>query len=138
MNGNKYKYREDDTEIYHNISCIIALEQVVKIHNKCIAAVTHLNNGKFKGDDLANLWGIGLKAAQKTLKATTQLSTRHLSGKIHRRVRTKMHQRRYRQLWGHLSRFASVAFMSKVKSLGGNNYFQLFCNNGAFTKVYPM
>ena len=50
----------------------------------------------------------------------------------------KMHQRRYRQLWGHLSRFASDAFMSKVKSFRGNNYFQLFCNNGAFTKVYPM
>ena len=138
MNSNEYKYLENDTEIYQSIAGITVLEKVVKYHNQCISAVSHLNNGKFKSEDLANLWGIGLKAAQKTLKATTQLSTRHLNGKIHRRVRTKMHQRRYRQLWGHLSRFASDTFMSKVKSLRGNNYFQLFCNNGAFTKVYPM
>jgi len=49
-----------------------------------------------------------------------------------------MHQRRYKQLWGHLSRFSSDTFKSKVKSLRGSQYFQLFCNNGAFTKVYPL
>ena len=49
-----------------------------------------------------------------------------------------MHQRRYRKLWGHLSRFSTDTFQSKVKSLRGNKYFQLFCNQGTFTKAYPV
>ena len=137
-NVSEYKYLEHDFDISWNIQGISTLKQVVQSHSNRISAITHLNNGKFKAEDLANLWGIGINAAQRTLKSTTQLSTRHLNGKIHRRVRTKVHQRRYRQLWGHLSRFSSDTFKSKVKSLRGNNYFQLFCNNGAFTKTYSM
>ena len=57
---------------------------------------------------------------------------------IHQRVCARMHQKRYRQLWGHLSRFSSDTFESQTKSLRGNQYFQLFCNSGAFTKVYAL
>ena len=135
---NEYKYLEQDFDISYNIQGISLLRKFVQTHNARVAAIAHAYDGKFKANDLANLWGIGFKAAQRTLKATTQLSTRHLNGKIHRRVQTRMHQYMYRQLWGHLSRFLSDTFKSKVKSLRGNNYFQLFCNNGAFTKVYPM
>ena len=133
-----YKYLEQDLDISWNVKGTNILSQIVQTHNSRISAIAHLNDGKFKADDLANLWGIGSSATARTLKATTQLATRYLNGKIHRRVRTRMHQRRYRQLWGHLSRFSSDTFKSKTKSLRGNNYFQLFCNNGAFTKVYPM
>ena len=133
-----YSYLEEDFNISSYVQGISALNAAVQYHTERISAISHQYNGKFKAEDLANLWGIGIKAAEKTLKSTTQLSTRHLNGKVHRRVRTKMHQRRYRQLWGHLSRFSSDTFQSKVKSLRGNRYFQLFTNNGAFTKAYPM
>ena len=135
---NEYKYLEHDFDISWNIQGLNTLDHIINVHSKRILAISHLNNGKFKAEDLANLWGIGTNAAQRTLNATTQLATRHLNGRVSKRVRTRMHQRRYRQLWGHLSRFSSDTFKSKVKSLRGNNYFQLFCNNGAFTKIYSM
>ena len=135
---NIHPYLEDDFNISYNIQGLRALNDIVNQHENRIAAITHLNTSKLTGNDLAKLWGIGIKAADRTLKATTQLSTRYLNGKIHRRVRTRMHQRRYRQLWGHLSRFSTDTFQSKVKSLRGNKYFQLFCNQGAFTKSYAM
>ena len=138
MNTGGYKYLEEDFEIAHTIQGVSTLEKIAHTHSQRISSISHMHNGKFKAEDLANLWGIGVKAANKTLRATTQLSTRQISGRIHKRVRTRMHQRRYRQLWGHLSRFSSDTFKSKVKSLRGNNYFQLFTNNAAFTKVYPM
>ena len=134
----EYKYLEQDFDISYNIQGVGILRRVIQTHNTRVAAISHLYNGKFNANDLANLWGIGINAASKTLKSTTQLSTRHLNGKMHRRVRTRMHQRRYKQLWGHLSRFSSDTFKAKVKSLRGNIYFQLFCNNGAFTKIYSM
>ena len=136
--SNIYPYLENDFEISYNIQGLKIIEMAVDLHDKSIAAMALSHSNKLSPDKLANLWGIGIKAAQRTLKSTTQTSTRYLSGKIHRRVRTRMHQRRYRQLWGHLSRFSSDTFKSNVKSLRGSQYFQLFCNGGAFTKVYPL
>ena len=98
----------------------------------------HKNSGEYQADDLANLCGIRVKAALRILKSTTLLATRHINGKVHRSIRIKMHQRQYRELWIFLSRFSSDIFKSKVKSLRGNQYFQLFCNSGVFAKVYPM
>jgi hypothetical protein len=89
-------------------------------------------------ESLAKLWHIGLEAAQRTLKATTQDFIRVGTGRVHRRVKTKAHQSRYKQLGGYLGMFASDTFHSKVTSLRGNNYCQLFCNRGNYVEVYPM
>ena len=137
-NNIRYPYLEDDSEITHCVQGLGIINEVINQHERRISALSYRHSGKLTADKLSRLWGIGVKAADRTLKATTQLSTRHLNGKIHRRVRTRMHQRRYKQLWGHLSRFSSDTFKSKVKSLRGSQYFQLFCNSGAFTKVYPL
>ena len=138
MNDSKYSYLEGDADIAYCIQGLGILNEVVSQHEMRVSALAHKEKGKINAERLAYLWGIGIKAAERTLKSTTQLSTRHLNGKIHRRVRTRMHQRRYRQLWGHLSRFSSDTFKTKIKSLRGSQYFQLFCNDGAFTKVYPL
>ena len=87
---------------------------------------------------LASYWRVGLKTAERTLRCTTQHSMRHLKGKLTRRVRTRIHQRRYNQLHGHLGRFCSDTFTSKVTSLRGNKKFQLFSNRGNYAKLYPM
>ena len=135
---NLYTYLENDFDILHNIQCLTSLREMVNHHEKRISSLKYSASKKSSPDKLARLWGIGINAAKRTLKTTTQLSTRYLNGKIHRRVCTRMHQRRYRQLWGDLYRVSSDTFKSKVRSLHGNQYFQLFCNKGAFTKVYPL
>ena len=89
-------------------------------------------------ENLSRLWRIDLEAAKRTLQATTQDSIGIREGKIHRRVRTQAHQRRYKQLGGHLSLFASDTFKSNVKSTRGNLYCQHFCNRGNFSASYPM
>ena len=91
-----------------------------------------------KPEDLAELWGISVEAATRTLKASTQEYIRILEGRISRRVKTKAHQRQYRQLGGYLGMFASDTFHSKVVSLRGNKYIQHFCNRGNYSVSYPM
>ena len=95
-------------------------------------------DGKCSVAHLARLWGIGFKAAERTITSTTQLPQRDLKRNISRRVRTMVHQRRYRQLDGYLSRFSSNMFFSKWKSLSGNDCFQLFTNKASFSKAYGM
>ena len=105
-------------------------------HLKAVDAYS--KSGKVSPDALSKLWGIGPKSARKTVESTTQSHVRKLNGKIHRRVRTKVHQRRYRQLGGPLARFSSDTFQASCTSLRGNDYFQLFTNRGNFTKTYSM
>ena len=89
-------------------------------------------------EHLANLWQISIDAARRTLESTTQDSIRVLEGKLHRRVRTQAHQRRYNQLGGYLGMFASDTFKANVKSLRGNKYIQHFCNRGNYAASYPI
>ena len=127
---NIHSYLENDFNISYNIQGLRTLHDIVTQHENKISAITHIDTDKFTSNDIAKLWGICIKAADRTLKATTQLATRYLNGKIHQRVRTRMHQRRYRQLLGHLSRFSTDTFQSKVKLLRGNKYFQLLAIKG--------
>ena len=119
------------------ISCAMDMHILLERHEiKSMRA--RERDGKCSAAHLAKLWGIGSKAAERTLTATTQLSRRDMTGNVSRRVRTKVHQRRYRQLDGHLGRFSSDTFFSPYKSLRGNDCFQLFTNRSSFTKAYAM
>ena len=106
--------------------------------NVYIDAIHHKNYKDIHPSDLASLWGIGLKVAKRTLGATTQDYIRKLHGKISRRVKTKAHQRQYKQMDGYLSKFCSDTFKSNVTSTRGNNYIQLFSNRGNYVSCYPM
>lgn len=133
---------EDSSVIYETdddyyISGLMQLEEMVSRHN-IFALQASGRDGKCSAAHLSKLWGIGLKAAERTITATTQRSRRDLKGNISRRVRTKVHQRRYRQLDGYLGRFSSDTFFSKCKSLRGNDCFQLFTNKASYTKAYAM
>ena len=129
-------YFETNDDYY--ISGIMQLQGIVDQHNTVCSLRTNSMDGKCSATHLSKLWGIGLKAAERTITATTQLSRRDLKDNISRRVRTKVHQRRYRQLDGYLGRFSSDTFFSQCKSLRGNNCFQLFTNKASFTKAYAM
>ena len=131
-----YHYFFDSSEDNY-ISGVMLLQEAIDLH-RINSLRTKGSNGKCSAAHLAKLWGIGLKAAERTITSTTQLSRRDLSGNISRRVRTKIHQRRYRQLDGYLGRFSSDTFFAKCKSLRGNDCFQLFTNKASFTKAYAM
>ena len=103
-----------------------------------ISAVKHTSHGELTPEYLSKLWSINIENAKRTLRATTQESIRILQGKITRRVQTRAHQNRYNQLRGYLGRFASDTFKSNVRSLRGNNYIQLFCNRGNYSKCFAM
>ena len=82
----------------HNLS--IAAYDIAHIikQNVYIDAIHHVNHKDIRPSDLSSLWGIGLKVAKRTLDATTQDYMRQLQGKISRRVKTKAHQRQYKQM----------------------------------------
>ena len=104
-----------------------------------VNAISHRKTTSDVGaEELARLWKIPIEYAKRTLNATSQDSIRIAEGKIHRRVRTKAHQRRYKQLGGYLSMFASDTFKASVKSTRGNLYCQHFCNRGNFNISYPI
>ena len=76
---NSYLYLEDDFGLSHNIQGLSTLHHLADEHESRISSLSHRHSGKFTADKLANLWGIGIKSVERTLKATTQLSTRHLN-----------------------------------------------------------
>lgn len=121
----------------HYISCAMDMHMLLGLYEIKSMRVRE-KGGKCSATHLAKSWGIGTKAAERIITATTQLSRRDMSGNVSRRVRTKVHQRRYRQLDGHLGRFSSDTFFSPYKSLRGNDCFQLFTNRASFTKAYAM
>ena len=84
---------------------------------------------------LANNWGIGLKDASNTLKATSQLFIRSLLHPIERRFRTKNTALRYNQL---SCRFYSDTFFSSTKSVINNTCAQLFVTDFGYAKFSPM
>jgi len=88
---------------------------------------------------LSNLWKITLNDAKDTIRATTQRTIRQSEGMKNRRFKTVPHQRLYKQLGNdYLSKFCSDTFESKIPSLRGNRYVQLFVNRANFTRSYPM
>ena len=87
---------------------------------------------------LAKLWRIPLPLAKLTIDATTYTSIRTNEGRMSRRFRTDLYQRRYRRLGGPDSRFYTDTLFSKVKSISGETCAQLYTNRVGYTAVYPM
>ena len=123
---------------FPNMPCEIADFPTV-LHNRILAsAMTHRTTASTTKEELASLWEISLDSAARTLKATDQDSLRIRQGKMSRRVKTRAHQRRYKQLSGYLGMMTSDTFKSNVTSLRGNKYVQLFTNRGNFTQCYSI
>jgi len=103
-----------------------------------MSAVSHNSYSSLTPEYLAKKWGISLESAKHTITSTSHNSIRTTTGSTPKRFRIRAHQSCYRQLGGYLSTFASDTFSSKVKSLRGNNYVQLFCNRANFVRSYPI
>ena len=89
-------------------------------------------------EQLANMWNISVPAARDTLCSCTVDNIRQLKKGFSRQVKTRAHQRQYKQLGGYLGEFNSDTFKMNVKSTRGNNYVQLFTNKASFIQGYPM
>lgn len=103
-----------------------------------VSSVRHNIRKDIDAEKLADLWHISITNAARTLKCVDMDRIRETKGKIHRRFKTKVHQRRYKQLGGYLAQFAADIFESNVVSLRGNKYMALFCNKANFCASYAL
>ena len=83
---------------------------------------------------LSERWGIGLKAAQATIKKTTQRFLCSAVLPLSRRYRTDMmfERKTLRGQW------STDTMDGRCKSLDGNKYAQVFANKLYFSRIYPM
>ena len=107
------------------------LESCVRVS----AIQTKSRHSEIKAHELALCWGIGIKTAERTLKATTQLGVQSAIHPLHRRYRTKQLQYRYNRL---NTRLYADVFFSSVPSLSGNTCGVIFVNNLGFSHIVPM
>ena len=96
---------------------------------------TKSRHSEIKAHELVLCWGIGIKTAERTLKATTQLGIQSAIHPLHRRYRTKQLQYRYNRL---NTRLYAHVFFSSVPSMSGNTCGVIFVNNPGFLHIVPM
>ena len=88
-------------------------------------------------EDLAKLWRIGIKTAQRTLRATTHQCIR-TTGILSRRFRTDHAHMRYRQLSTHHGQFYTDYVKSSVESIRGFIGGNMYVNKLGFKAFFPM
>ena len=85
---------------------------------------------------LVRNWGIGLSAANKTIKVTTQRGVHNmLHPSLSRRYRTNDRQLRYMRLC--IECFTDT-LIAKTESRQKNRYAQVFCTAEGWTRAFPM
>lgn len=103
---------------------------------RCIGnAVSSKRHTDVSADSLAKLWNIGKGTASETIKATTQLGTRHAVRPLSRRYRTDVVEFLSKKRLN--CRLYSDTLFSKVKSLKQNTCAQVFVTEN-YVKVHPM
>ena len=89
-------------------------------------------------DYLANIWNCGKETARKTIEATTCKHYRRKERGITQRFKLSHNFMRYRQIALPAGEFFTDTFSSKVKSIRGHKYSQVYGNKFGFLKCYPM
>jgi hypothetical protein len=88
-------------------------------------------------EQLATTWNIGIEAAKKTIRSTTQQGINLVANlDIAQKFTTNDCQLRYRRLRTTL--FSDTYFDASVKSRNGNSCAQIFCDNTGWTRTNPM
>ena len=100
-------------------------------------ALATLKKDRIEPKDLASLWNIGLKSAERTLKSTTHQCLRTV-GNLSRRFRTDRAHSRYKRLSTREGRFYVDTLFSKVKSIRGYTCGNLYTTSLGFKKFFPM
>ena len=104
--------------------------------NRGLSLLASEKRPKLEAPKLAERWGIGIDAAARTLKKTTQRGVRTvLHPSLSRRFRTNDRQLRYRRLPVTLF---SDTMSSTVKSIRQNQYAQVYYEPSGWTRAFPM
>jgi len=92
--------------------------------------------GVWEDDELYDrlVRGIGLSAAKKTLRVTTQSGIRNVYAPAERKLRQRTTHLNFPNLRG---RWYTDTLFSKVKSIRGNKGAQVFTNGKGFDCIYP-
>ena len=91
-----------------------------------VSAVSSKPRKSVTSEQLASLWNISLKNVKATIDSTTQDYIRQIEGKLSRRVRTRAHQRQYRQLgdtWGISVLIPSIPKSNRCVAINMFSYF---------------
>jgi len=86
-------------------------------------------------ENVARRWMVGLDAARKSLKVTTQRGVRSILNPAMRRFKTQMTHLRYPRIKG---TFYADIMEPKIKSVDAQNFAHIIGNGHGYTKVYPM
>ena len=140
-------YPEDNGDVYYNSSINSTImdddfqnsfyynAKETIIINK---VETKAKNTSLSPELLSKLWRIPLQSAKRTLSVTTNNYIRTNEGKLSRRFRTDLFQKRYRRMGGNFSRFYTDTLFFKCKTLDLSTCAQIFCNKARFTCIFPM
>ena len=104
---------------------------------RSIEAVAAKRRNMLSPEDLSKLWRIGLKAARRTLKATTHKCIR-TPGNLTRRFKTNRAYMRYKKLATCEGSFYMDTLFSKIKSVHGYTCGNLYTTPLGFKKFSPM
>ena len=114
------------------------LQRNVNVSNVRSAAgvATSTKRNKVDPEELSSKWGIGISAAKRTLKVTTQRGIRTvLHPSLSRRFRTNDRQLRYRRL--RCDVFTDT-LITNVISRRQNRYAQVFGTSFGWSRAHPM
>lgn len=106
------------------------------VNNNEIYATTFTSKSSITPEELSKKWFIGLKTAERTLKATTYKCIR-TTGLLSKRFKTDKAQLRYNQLSRHNGTFYVDYLKNSVKSLRGNIGGSIYTNKFGFKKFFP-
>lgn len=136
-----YDEREDD-DLYHRLVETVRVEHGFSNQDDeqsdishAISAIRTSQRKTVDSNALAKKFNIGLEAAKKTIKVTTQYGVRNVLIPAERRSRQKTSHLRFPQLAG--QQFSDTMF-SKVKSTRQNKVGQVFTNGLGFDRFYPL
>jgi hypothetical protein len=85
---------------------------------------------------LSRLRNMGLEAAKRTLKVTTQAGVRNVLAPEQRKLRQRLNHLRFPDLFR--GRFYTDTLFSSVKSIRGHVAVQVYTNGKGFDRIYPM
>ena len=94
-----------------------------------------LKKSKLTKEALARRWGIGLLAAERTLKVTTQKGIRTVLNPVEKRYRTRQTHLRFPSL---NAKIYSDTMFATTKSVRNHKMAQVFTDSKGYTKFYPM
>ncbi len=108
------------------------------VQRSIASTMTTKPKGSLTADYLAHIWHCGKETARKTIDATTCKHYRRKERGITQRFKPSRNFMRYRQITLPAGEFFTDTWKSKVKSIRGHKYSQVYGNKFGFLKCYPM